>query len=79
MYLSNDLKRAKKLGFNGVYIPSFNNLTIDYKIGIKKDFTILGSAHNVKELIVKKQNTDVIFISPLFKNDKNKNILGNKI
>ena len=77
VYLSNDLKRAKKLGFDGVYIPSFNNLTIDYKIGIKKDFTILGSAHNVKELIVKKkQNTDIIFISPLFKTDKNKKNLG---
>ena len=77
VYLSNDIKRAKKLGFDGVYIPSFNNLTFDYKIGIKKDFTILGSAHNVKELLIKKkQNIDVVFISPLFKSDKNKNYLG---
>ena len=71
IYLSNDIKKAKNLGFDGAYIPSFNKLSLDYKIGIKKDFTILGSAHNIGEILIKK-----IFICPLFKNKKNKNHLG---
>ena len=30
VYLSNDIKKAKNLGFDGVYIPSFNKLPLDY-------------------------------------------------
>ena len=77
IYLSNDIKRAKNLNFNGVYVPSFNKLALNYTIGIKNNFTILGSAHNIKEILIKKsQKIDVIFISPLFENSKNKNHLG---
>ena len=77
VYLSNDIKKAKNLGFDGVYIPSFNKLPLDYKIGIKNDFTILGSAHNIDEILIKKkQKIDIIFICPLFKNEKNKSHLG---
>ena len=53
VYLSNDIKKAKNLGFDGVYIPSFNKLPLDYKIGIKNNFTILGSAHNIDEILIK--------------------------
>ena len=77
VYLANDIKRAKILNFDGVYIPSFNKLSINYNKGIRNNFTILGSAHNMREVKVKKdQKIDIIFLSPLFKNDKNKVNLG---
>ena len=77
VYLSNDIKRAKNLNFDGVYIPSFNKLALNYNIGIKNNFIILGSAHGIRDILVKKsQKIDVIFISPLFENSKNKNHLG---
>ena len=77
IYISNNFKKAKELGFDGVYIPSFNRLPKNYKIGTKKKFATLGSAHSLKDLIIKqKQKIDTIFISPLFKNKKNKNYLG---
>ena len=42
---------------------------------LKKNFSIIGSAHNIKEIRTKEnQNVSKIFISSLFK--KNKNYLG---
>ena len=42
---------------------------------LKKNFKIIGSAHNIKEIKIKEiQNVNRIFISSLFK--KNKNYLG---
>lgn len=77
IYLSNNFKRAKNLGFDGVYIPSFNKILKNYKLGTRKKFDTLGSAHNIKDLFIKKkQNISTIFISPLFKNEKNKSCLG---
>jgi thiamine-phosphate pyrophosphorylase len=77
IYLSNNIKKAKNLGFDGVYIPAFNKLPINYNSGSRKNFTVLGSAHNIKELLIKeRQKIDIIFISPLFKNVKNKTHLG---
>ena len=66
---------AERLKANGVYISSFNknlNLRINK---FKKKFKILGSAHNLKEIRIKElQKVQSIFISSLFK--KNKNYLG---
>ena len=77
IYLANDVKKAKNFNFDGVYIPSFNNLLINYNKGIKNNFTVLGSAHNIREIQVKKnQKIDIIFMSPLFKSNKNKEYLG---
>tara|TARA_B100001063_G_scaffold236425_1_gene256191 strand:- start:2111 stop:2659 length:549 start_codon:yes stop_codon:yes gene_type:complete len=77
IYLANDIKKAKSLDFNGVYIPAFNKLPIKYNLNIKNKFTILGSAHDIKEILIKKnQKIDMIFISPLFKNKKKQNQLG---
>ena len=77
IYLANDIKRAKILNFDGVYIPSFNKLSINYDKGIRDNFTILGSAHNMREVKIKKdQKIDIIFLSPLFKNNKNRDNLG---
>ena len=74
-YLSNNIKLAIKLDLDGAYIPSFNSNFNHLAYSYKKKFTILGSAHNLKEIKIKeKQKVDKIFLSSLFK--KNKNYLG---
>ena len=76
VYISNNLKLALKFNFDGVYIPSFNKI-LKYKNIKKKDFEIIGSAHNVREVINKElQGCTKIFLSPIFKNKKNRNHLG---
>ena len=75
LYLSNNIKLAIKLGFDGAYIPSFNKGLRHLNYNLKKNFKILGSAHNIKEIRLKeKQKVSLIFISSIFK--KNKNYLG---
>ena len=75
-YLSNDLKIALKLNLDGIYIPSFNQKINFVKYSIKKNFKIIGSAHNVKEIKNKiNQKCSLIFLSPIFKSDKNKKYL----
>ena len=74
-YLSNNIKLAIKLNLDGAYIPSFNKSTKHLSFSYKKNFNILGSAHNLKEIKLKeKQKANKIFLSSLFK--KNKNFLG---
>ena len=74
-YLSNNVKLAIKLGLNGAYIPSFNKKFDHLSYSYHKDFKLVGSAHNLKEIRVKElQNVNKIFLSSLFK--KNKNYLG---
>ena len=74
-YLSNNVKVAIKLDLDGVYIPSFNKSTNHLAFSFKKKFNIIGSAHNIKEIRIKEiQNVNGIFISSVFK--KNKNYLG---
>ena len=42
---------------------------------LKKKFRVLGSAHNLKEIKIKEiQNTDEIFLSPLFKKKTNQQL-----
>ena len=74
-YISNDIKLAIKLDLDGVYIPAFNKSLKHLAFTYKKDFRIIGSAHNLKEIKIKEnQNVSKIFLSSLFK--KNKNFLG---
>ena len=74
-FLSNNVKLALKLNLDGAYLPSFNTDLRHLSYKFKKDFLILGSAHSVKEMNIKNvQNTKFIFLSSLFK--KNKNYLG---
>jgi len=74
-YLSNNIKLAIKLDLDGAYIPSFNKSTTHLAYSYKQNFDIIGSAHNLKEIRIKeKQSVKRIFISSLFK--KNKNFLG---
>ena len=74
-YLSNNVKLAIKLGLDGAYIPSFNRNFNHLSFAHKKNFKLIGSAHNLKEIKIKElQKVDKIFLSSLFK--KNKNYLG---
>ena len=74
-YLSNDIKLAIKLNLDGAYLPSFNKSTKHLAFSTKKNFKIIGSAHNLKEIRIKEsQNVEKIFLSSLFK--KNSNYLG---
>ena len=76
VYISNNLKAAIKYSFNGLYIPSFNK-NLGFRNILKKNFEIIGSAHNIIELRLKeKQGCSSIFISPIFKNDKKKKYLN---
>jgi len=74
-YLSNNIKLAIKLNLDGAYIPAFNKSLKHLAYTYKKNFKIIGSAHNLKEIRIKEnQNVKKIFLSSLFK--KNKNFLG---
>ena len=73
--LANDFKLALKLRLDGVYLPSFNNTFNHLSYTKMKNFDVIGSAHNLKEIRIKElQKAKTIFISSLFK--KNKNYLG---
>ena len=73
--LANNFILAVKLGFDGAYIPSFNKSLQHLNFVLKRNFIVLGSAHNVKEIRLKeRQKVELIFISSIFK--KNKNYLG---
>ena len=74
-YLSNNIKLAVNLGLDGAYIPSFNRCKNHLSFSIRKNFLIIGSAHNYKEINIKeRQGVTIIFLSSIFK--KNKNYLG---
>jgi len=77
-FLANNLKIAIKLNLDGVYIPSFNKSLKINLYSKKKNFIILGSAHNFKEIKIKeKQGAVAIFLAPIFKTNKTKKLLGN--
>ena len=74
-FLSNNVKLALNLNLDGAYIPSFNRDTKHLSFSMKKQFLMLGSAHNNKEIKLKeRQLVKIIFLSSVFK--KNKNFLG---
>ncbi len=63
------------LNLDGAYIPAFNKSTKHLAFSLRKNFHIIGSAHNIKEIKIKEiQGVNKIFISSLFK--RNKNYLG---
>ena len=73
--ISNNVKLSIKLDLDGAYIPSFNHDYHHLSYFLKKNFMLLGSAHNLKEFRIKeKQKVSEIFLSSLFK--KNNNYLG---
>jgi thiamine-phosphate pyrophosphorylase len=77
LFLANNLSIALKLNLDGLYIPSFNTILKYKNISARQDFKLIGSAHNKVELHTKRlQGCSQIFLSPLFKTQKNKFYLG---
>ena len=73
--ISNNIKLSIKLDLDGAYLPSFNKDFSHLGFTFKKEFLLIGSAHNVKEIRIKeKQKVNKIFISSIFK--ENNNFLG---
>ena len=76
-FLANNIKIAIKLNLDGVYIPSFNKKNEINYYNKKRNFIVLGSAHNLKEIRIKeKQKVNCIFLSPIFYIKKSKKSLG---
>ena len=74
-YISNNIKLSLNLKLDGAYIPSFNRSYRHLSYSFKKNFDLIGSAHNFKEIKTKEiQKVKSLFLSSLFK--KNKNYLG---
>ena len=74
-YISNDIKLATKINADGVYISSTNKNLNFRTSNLKKKFRILGSAHSLREIKIKEmQNTQEIFLSPLFKKKTNQQL-----
>tara|TARA_B100000686_G_C16724779_1_gene937128 strand:- start:1133 stop:1705 length:573 start_codon:yes stop_codon:yes gene_type:complete len=67
-YISYHYNLALKFKLDGIYVPAFDKRQILSTFLSMKNFEILGSAHNIKELKIKeKQGCETIFISPIFK------------
>ena len=77
-FISNNIRLALNLKLNGIYVPSFNRkMNYNYIYNKPKKFSIIGSAHNLKEILIKeKQGCEEIFVSSIFHNHKSKNYLG---
>ena len=74
-FISNNFKIANQLKLDGAYIPSFNVDFSHLHYQLRKNFILIGSAHNIKEIRIKElQKANLIFLSSIFK--KNKNYLG---
>lgn len=68
--IKNDFQKCIKYGASGIFIESSNKSTTK-PILLKKDFKIVGSAHNRLEYNNKKnQSCEIIMLSPLFYNEK---------
>ena len=65
-FVANDLKLAVKLKANGIYI-SAKNTSLKFLNLRRSNFTLIGSAHNIKEIsFKKKQGCKNILLSRLF-------------
>ena len=53
-YLSNNIKLARSLNLDGVYIPSFNRSLNMNNINQNKKFLKIGSAHSIEEIKIRK-------------------------
>tara|TARA_B100000131_G_scaffold309265_1_gene339570 strand:- start:590 stop:1117 length:528 start_codon:yes stop_codon:yes gene_type:complete len=70
-FISNNIELAVRLSLDGVYLPSFNKSFKHNVYKTKKNFQIIGSAHNIKEIREKEaQGVEIIFIASLFKKKK---------
>ena len=68
--IKNDFQKCVKYKANGIFISS-DNKKITKPILLKKNFHIVGGAHNQLEYTQKsKQKCDLLMMSPLFFNEK---------
>ena len=75
LFVANDIKLALKVRADGIYIPAFNKTKRFVNLE-KKNLTILGSAHNQKEIQEKiLQKCKAIFLSPVFYVKKSRSFL----
>jgi thiamine-phosphate pyrophosphorylase len=75
LFVSNSIKLALEVKADGIYIPSFNKINANHNLE-NKNFIVLGSAHNQKQIHEKiLQKCVGIFISPLFITKNNKKCL----
>ena len=65
LFIANNIKLLKILKADGIYISAYNKkLNLNY---LNKSFKIIGSAHNIREVnIKKKQKCSHIFLSRIF-------------
>src|SRR6056300_1014401 len=75
LFIANNYKVAFNLNLDGIYLPSFNKQLDIIGKSRRKNFKIIGSAHNIKEIKIKK-GCELIFLSPIFKTKKNNSYLG---
>ena len=76
LFIANDAKLAIKVKADGIYIPAFNKKK-QFKNLENRNFSLIGSAHNQKEIKEKiLQKCDRIFLSPLFCIKKRKDFLN---
>jgi len=69
-FIINDHRLAVQINSDGIYLTS-NYKKLNYYSYKKKNYVILGSAHNQIEYYFKKQQgCQSIFLSPIFKTDK---------
>ena len=61
-FLSNNVKLAINLNLDGAYIPSFNKNSSHLSFSKSKNFLLLGSAHNNKEIKIKEKQNDSLQI-----------------
>ena len=67
-YISNNVKLAIKLKADGVYFSAFNTNMRHRSFKVVRKFNLIGSAHNISEInLKKKQGVDIIFLCPVFK------------
>ena len=73
-FVANDLSTALRLNANGIYLSSYNKQFLNINKTLRKNFEIIGSAHNFSEINTKKkQGCKTVILSRLFKTDyKNK-------
>ncbi len=66
LYIANNSALAVSLNSDGLYLSSFNKSLSSLNL-IKSNFDIIGSAHNFKEVLLKKkQGCSFILLSKLF-------------
>ena len=76
LYIANNIKLFFKLKLKGIYISAYNKQQMNHLKNLSNKIEIIGSAHNLKEIIEKKkQGCNKIILSRIFKTYK-KNHMG---